>query len=180
MDRAAKQKLVEELRQVFTETEVVVVVQNAGLTVAQMTDLRRQIKAAGASFKVTKNRLTRLALDGTRYQQIDGPLFKGPTGIATSSDPVGAAKVIVEFAKKNDKLVLLGGAMGDSKLDVNSVKAFATLPSLDALRGKIIGLIQAPATKIAGVLSRRRPVEACARVLSAYGSKDEAKKQRES
>ncbi len=170
MDRAAKQKLVEELRQVFTETEVVVVVQNAGLTVAQITDLRRQIKAAGASFKVTKNRLTRLALDGTRYQQIDG-LFKGPTGIATSSDPVGAAKVVVEFAKKNDKLVLLGGAMGDTKLDVDSVKALATLPSLDELRGKIVGLLNAPATKVAGVV--QAPASKLARVFNAYAKSGE-------
>lgn len=170
MDRAAKQKLVEELRQVFNETEVVVVVQNAGLTVAQMTDLRRQIKAAGASFKITKNRLTRLALDGTRYQQIDG-LFTGPTGIATSSDPVGAAKVVVEFSKKNDKLVLLGGAMGDTKLDVNNVKALATLPSLDELRGKIVGLLNAPATKVAGVV--QAPASKLARVFNAYAKSGE-------
>lgn len=171
MDRAEKRKLVDTLNEVFKDTEVVVVVQNAGLTVAQMTDLRRQVKAAGASFKVTKNRLTRLALEGTRYQPIGG-LFKGPTAVATSPDPVSAAKVVVEFAKKNEKLVIVGGAMGDTQLNADGVKALATLPSLDELRGKIIGLLNAPATKIAGVL--QAPAGQLARLLNAHAQKGEA------
>ncbi len=128
MDRAQKQELVDTLNKVFKETEVVVVTQNSGLTVAQVTELRRQMRAAGASFKVAKNRLVCLALEGTPYAPLKN-LFKGPTGIAYANDPVAAAKVAVEFAKKNDKLVVIGGAMGETVLDAEGVKSLASLPS---------------------------------------------------
>ena len=126
---------------------------------------------AGASYKVTKNRLTRLALKGTKFEPLS-ELFTGPTAIAYSDDPVAPAKVAVDFAKGNNKLVVLGGAMGDSQLDVDGVKALASLPSLDELRGKFVGLLQAPATKLAGVI--QAPSSQLARVLSAQGSKEEA------
>ena len=171
MDRTEKRKLVDNLHGILSQTEVVVVTRNNGLTVAEITDLRRQMKGAGANFKVTKNRLTRLALEGTRYQAL-GNLFKGPTGIGYSSDPVAAAKVVVDFAKKNEKLVLLGGAMGDAVLTPDGVKSLATLPSLDQLRGKLLGLLQAPATKVAGVV--QAPGAQLARVLSAYAKQGEA------
>lgn len=168
MDRAQKQELVDSLNQVFKKAEVVVVTQNSGLTVAQVTELRRQMKAAGASFKVAKNRLVSLALEGTPYASLKS-MFKGPTGIAYANDPVAAAKVAVEFAKKNDKFVVVGGAMGDTVLNAEGVKALATLPSLDELRGKLIGLLQAPATKVAGVV--QAPASQLARVLNAYATK---------
>src|ERR1051325_1844597 len=136
---------------VFKAAGVVVVTRNAGLTVAEMSDLRRQVRAAGARFRITKNRITQLALNGTAYTSIK-PLLKGPTGIAYSADPVAAAKVVVGFAAKNEKLTVIGGALGESPLDANAFKALATLPSLDELRGKLVGLLQAPATKIARVL----------------------------
>lgn len=171
MERAQKREVVAELNQVLAKTQVVVVTRNDGLTVAQVTELRRAMKAAGASFKVSKNRLTRLALEGTKYGSIS-TLLKGPTGIAYSNDPVAAAKVASEFAKKNDKFVILGGAMGETALNVEGVKALATLPSLDELRGKIVGLIQAPATKVAGVLAA--PAGQLARVLAAKAKQGEA------
>lgn len=168
MDRAQKQELVNTLNQVFKETQVVVVTQNSGLTVAQVTELRRQMREAGASFKVAKNRLVCLALEGTPYASLKN-LFKGPTGIAYANDPVAAAKVAVEFAKKNDKLVVVGGAMGATVLNSEGVKSLASLPSLDELRGKIVGLLQAPATKVAGVV--QAPAGQLARVLNAYATK---------
>jgi large subunit ribosomal protein L10 len=168
VDRAQKQELVDNLKRVFSETQVVVVTQNSGLTVAQVTELRRQMRAAGASFKVAKNRLVSLALEGTPYASLK-PLFKGPTGIAYANDPVAAAKVAVEFAKKNEKFVVIGGAMGETVLNAEGVKALATLPSLDELRGKIIGLLNAPATKVAGVV--QAPAGQLARVLNAYATK---------
>lgn len=168
MDRAQKQELVNTLNQVFKETQVVVVTQNSGLTVAQVTELRRQMRDAGASFKVAKNRLVCLALEGTPYASLKS-LFKGPTGIAYANDPVAAAKVAVEFAKKNDKLVVIGGAMGETVLNEEGVKSLASLPSLDQLRGKIIGLLNAPATKVAGVV--QAPAGQLARVLNAYATK---------
>jgi len=149
----------------------VVVTHQSGLTVAESSDLRRKMTEAGASFKVTKNRLTRRALEGTRFSGI-APMFTGPTAIAYSTDPVAAAKVAVEFAKKNDKLVILGAGFGEDVLDVGDVRALAALPSLDELRGKLIGLLQAPATKVASVL--QAPAGQLARVLSAYGSKESA------
>ena len=159
------------MNQVFAQTGLVVVTRYSGLTVQELTDLRRQMRDVGASFRVTKNRLTRLALEGTRYQPL-GDMFKGPTAIAFSDDPVAAAKASVDFAKKNDKLVIVGGAMGSTLLDPDGVKALAAMPSLDELRGKLLGLLQAPATKVAGVL--QAPAGQLARVLNAYASKGEA------
>ena len=168
MDRAEKTELVASLQQVFKATNVVVVCHYAGLTVAQMSTLRRQMRQAGASVKVTKNRLAKIALQGTDVASIS-TLLKGPTLLAFSGDPVAAPKVASEFAKANDKLVILGGAMGATVLDSNGVKALASLPSLDELRAKLVGLIQAPATKIAQVVNA--PAAKVARVLSAYAAK---------
>ena len=171
MDRAEKSELVAELKQTFSETSVVVVTRNLGLTVAQSTDLRTRMRAAGASFKVAKNRLALIALEGTTYAPI-GEMLTGPTALATSPDPVSAAKVAVDFAKTNDRLEIVGGAMGDTLLDVNGVKALAELPSLDELRARIVGLIQAPATKIAQIVNA--PASQVARVVSAYSRKEAA------
>ena len=171
MDRSQKADLVAELKQVFTETSVVVVTRNLGLTVAQSTDLRLRMRDAGAQFKVAKNRLALIALDGTRYSPI-GDLLSGPTAIATSTDPVAAAKIAVDFAKTTDKFEILGGAMGDTVLDVNGIKALAELPSLDELRGTLIGLIQAPAAKIARTVSE--PGAMLARVFGAYAAQEAA------
>jgi len=167
VDRTQKEGLVASLRATFDETNMVVVTHYSGLTVAEMGDLREQMREAGASFKVTKNRLTRLALEGTKYEGLSG-LFTGPTAIAYSEDPVAAAKVAVKYSKGNEKLVVIGGALGSEVLDVNSVKALATLPSLDELRAKIVGMISTPATRIAGVL--QAPAGQVARVIGAYGS----------
>jgi large subunit ribosomal protein L10 len=169
MDRSQKADLVDELKGVFAETSVVVVTRNLGLTVAQSTDLRLKMRDAGAQFKVAKNRLALIALDGSRYQPI-GDLLKGPTALATSIDPVAAAKVAVDFAKGNDKFEILGGAMGDTLLDVNGIKALAELPSLDEMRGTLIGLIQAPASKIARTVAE--PGAQLARIFQAYSAKE--------
>ena len=171
MDRSQKSDLVDQLKHVFSDTSVVVVTRNHGLTVDQSTDLRNKMRDAGAQFKVAKNKLALLALDGTRYNPI-GDLLTGPTALATSSDPVAAAKVAVDFAKTNDKLEIVGGAMGDTVLDVNGIKALAALPSLDELRGTIIGLIQAPASKIARTVAE--PGAQLARIFSAYAAKEAA------
>ena len=171
MDRSQKADLVDELKNVFTETSVVVVTRNNGLSVAQSTDLRLKMRDAGAQYKVAKNRLALIALDGTRYSPI-GDLLKGPTALATSTDPVAAAKVAVDFAKTNDKFEIVGGAMGDTVLDVNGIKALAALPSLDELRAILVGLIQAPATKIARTVSE--PGAQLARVFGAYAAKEAA------
>jgi large subunit ribosomal protein L10 len=171
LDRTEKHAFVAELAAVFAETSMVVVTQNKGLTVADVTKLRQQMRAAGATYKVAKNRLATLALDGTRFDGI-APLLKGPTALAWSRDPVAVAKAAIEFAKTNDKLVVLGGALGNQMLDASGVKALSELPSLDALRAKILGLLNAPATKIAGVL--QAPGGQLARVLAAYAKKDEA------
>ena len=171
MDRAEKQELVASLHETLDSAEVVVVAHYAGLTVAEITELRRQMREAGATVQVAKNRLVKLALQGTDAEPI-ADLFKGQTLIATSGDPVSAPKVASEFAKKNDKLVILGGAMGTTVLDTAGVNALATMPSLDELRGKIIGVLQAPATKVAQVL--QAPGGQLARVFGAYAKKDEA------
>lgn len=165
MDRIEKREFVAELSSVFADTSMVVVTRNAGLTVAEVTALRRKMREAGASFKVAKNRLALLALEGTRFDGI-GPLLKGPTALAWSNDPVAVAKAAVDFAKTNDKFVLLGGSLGSQVLDADGVKALSELPSLDSLRAKILGLIQAPATKVAGVL--QAPAGQLARVFAAY------------
>ena len=164
MDRSQKEAVVAEMNDVFTNAGVVVVAQYSGLTVAEMTEMRVKMRDAGATFKVTKNRLARLALEGTDYGSLSDKL-KGPVGIAFSDDPVVAPKVVTEYAKANDKLIVLGGAMGETELDADGVKSLASLPSLDELRGKLVGLVQAPATKIAGVV--QAPASQLARVLSA-------------
>lgn len=164
MDRAQKAELVAELKSTFEGTSVVIVTRNLGLTVAQSTALRLKMRDAGASYKVSKNKLARIAVEGTTYTAIND-LLVGPTALSTSADPVAPAKVIVEFAKTNDKLEIVGGAMGDVVLDVAGVKALAELPSLDELRAKIVGLIQAPATKIARIA--KEPGGQLARVLAA-------------
>lgn len=171
MDRAQKEELVTTLADVFQNTSVVVVAHYSGLTVAQMSKLRQQMKASGATVKVAKNRLAKIALEGSDVAHV-GSLLKGPTVIAYSSDPVAAPKVAVEFAKTNDKFVILGGAMGKTALNVDGVKALATLPSLDELRGKLVGLIQAPATKIAQLTTA--PAAKLARVFGAYAKENEA------
>lgn len=171
MDRAQKREMVAELNTVFSETACIVVTHYSGLNVAEISDLRRRMRDAGANFKVTKNRLTKIALKGTQYSKIDD-LFSGPTAIAYADDPVTPAKVVADFAKGNENLVVVGGAMGETRLDADGVQALAKLPSLDELRGKLIGLLQAPATKVAGVL--QAPAGQLARVMGAYAAKDEA------
>ncbi len=169
MDRTEKRAFVEQLSGVFAETSFVLVGQNKGMTVLAVSDLRRRMKAAGATYKVAKNRLALLALDGTRFGGIS-PLLKGPTALAWSKDPVAVAKTAVEFAKTNDKFVILGGALGAQTLNPDGVKALAELPSLDTLRASLVGLIQTPASRIASVL--QAPGGQLARVLKAYADKD--------
>jgi large subunit ribosomal protein L10 len=172
MDRVEKRDFVTGLAQVFAETSMVVVTRNKGLTVAEVTDLRRRMRASGAEFKVAKNRLAKLALDGTHFDGL-APLMTGTTALAWSADPVAVAKTVVDFSKINDKLELVGGALGARTLDAAGVRALAELPSLDALRGKLLGLLAAPATRIAGVLAA--PAGQLARVFGAYAkSGDEA------
>jgi large subunit ribosomal protein L10 len=171
VDRARKEKLVTELNQSFEEASLVVVTQQSGMTVAESTDLRIRMREAGAGYKVTKNRLAKLALAGTTYEPISD-LFNGPTAIAFSADPVAAARVAVNYSKENDKLVVIGGAMGDTILDESAVKALASLPSLDELRGKLVGMLSTPATRVAGVL--QAPAGQLARVLGAYANQSEA------
>lgn len=165
MDRTEKRVFVEFLAKVFGSANIVIVTENKGLTVADVTELRRSIRAVGASYKVAKNRLVSRALDGTPFDGI-APLLKGPTALAWSDEPVAVAKVLVEFAKKNEKLVLLGGALGGQTLNVDAVKALAELPSLDELRAKLVGMISTPATRIAAVT--QAPAGQLARVLGAY------------
>ena len=171
MDRARKEELVTELSQSFGDAALVVVTQQSGMTVAESTDLRARMREAGAGYRVAKNRLAKLALAGTTYEQISD-LFNGPTAIAYSADPVAAARVAVNYSKENDKLVVIGGAMGDTLLDENAVKALASLPSLDELRGKLVGMLNTPATRVAGVL--QAPAGQLARVLGAYANQGEA------
>jgi large subunit ribosomal protein L10 len=172
VNRSEKAEAIAELNQIFKDASLMVVTRQSGLTVQEVTDLRRKVRAAGASYKVAKNRLTLRALEGTPFKAL-GPLFKGPTAIAYSKDPVAAAKAVAAYAKDNEKLTIVGGGLGENTLDVAGVQALATLPSLDALRAKLLGLLQAPATKIAGVL--QAPAGQVARVFGAYGAKDGAK-----
>ena len=165
MDRSQKAESVASLNAVFSEVGVVVIARNLGLTVAQSTALRGKIRDAGASYKVAKNSLARLAIKDTDYAGI-GDMLTGPTAIASSVDPVAAAKAVVEFAKTNDKLEIVGGSMGALVLNAEGVKALAAMPSLDQLRGTIIGLVQAPATKIAQLVTA--PAGKLARVFGAY------------
>src|SRR5205085_2405218 len=171
MDRAQKSELVAALKSNLAETSVVIVTRNLGLTVAQSTALRTKMRDAGASYKVSKNKLARIAVEGTTYSSLHD-LLVGPTALSTSVDPVAPAKVIVEFAKTNDKLEIVGGAMGDTVLDVAGVKALAELPSLDELRATIVGLIQAPASKIARTINE--PGAQLARVFGASAAKEAA------
>ncbi|MDB5712174.1 MAG: ribosomal protein [Sphingomonas bacterium] len=171
MDRAQKAEFVASLKQTFSEVGVVVVTRNHGLTVAQSTQLRNKMRDAGAVYKVSKNKLAKIALDGTDYLSL-GYMLTGPVGLATSIDPVAAAKVVVDFAKTNDKFEIVGGAMGATALDVEGVKALATLPSLDELRAKIVGLLVAPATKLTTIT--QAPAAQIARVLSAHAEKQAA------
>lgn len=171
MDRAEKKAFVTTLHDVLEKTSVVVVAHYSGLTVAQMQTLRKQMREVGATVQVTKNRLTKIALEGTELGSV-GSLLKGPTLLAYSKDPIAAAKAAVAFAKDNDKLVILGGAMGKTALDANGVKSLATLPSLDEMRATLIGLIQAPATKLAQLTNA--PAAKLARVVQAYADKDAA------
>ena len=171
MERAEKKELVATLNTVFKSTGVIVVAHNKGLTVNQVNDLRNRMAKAGATIKVAKNRLAMLALAGTDAEGIKG-LFTGPTMIAYAKDPVAAPKVANEFAKGNDKFVVLGGALGKSVLNAAAVKTLAELPSLDQLRGRLIGMIQTPGTRIAGILAA--PGGQIARVINAYATKEAA------
>ena len=170
MERAEKKELVATLNQVFKTTGVIVVAHNKGLTVNQVNDLRNKMSLAGATVKVAKNRLAKLALDGTDAHGIKD-LFVGPTMVAYAADPVAAPKVASAFAKGNEKFVLLGGALGRTVMDAAAVKALADLPSLDELRARLIGMIQTPATRIAGVL--QAPAGQLARVVNAYATKEQ-------
>lgn len=171
MDRSQKEKLVAGLQELFSGSTLVVVAHQVGLTVAEATDLRRQMREAGAVFRVTKNRLARRALAGTPYREL-ASLFVGPTAVACSVDPVAAARVAVKFADANRKLTIVGGALGDRPLDAAEVKALAILPSLDELRARLIGLLGTPATQVARVL--QAPAGQLARVFAAYGAEGEA------
>jgi large subunit ribosomal protein L10 len=171
VDRAAKKQCVNSLTDVFKSASVVVVAHYSGLNVAQMQELRKQMRAAGGTVRVAKNRLVKIALQGTQVASISG-LMRGPTLIAYSDDPVAAPKVAVAFAKEHDKLVILGGTMGTSLLNVGAVRSLATLPSLDELRAKLIGLLMAPASKLAQVTTA--PASKLARVFAAYARKDAA------
>lgn len=171
MDRSQKQKVVESLNQSLQTKALVVITRQSGLSAGETADLRRKMRAADASFKVAKNRLARLALKGTQFEGL-ADLFKGPTAIASSADPVAAAKAAVDYANQNEKLVIVGGAMGSKMLDAEGIKALAKLPSLNELRGKLLGMLQTPATRVAGVL--QAPAGQLARVLKAKADKGEA------
>lgn len=169
MDRAKKEALVTELHETFEANNLLILTHQVGLSVVEVSELRQQMREAGGSFKVTKNRLAKIALKGTKFEGLTDQ-FTGPTAVAVSEDPVAAAKVAVEFAKKNDKLTVLCGGLGEDTLDAAQVQALAKLPSLDELRGKLVGLLQAPAQKIASVL--QAPSGQLARVFGAYGNSE--------
>ena len=171
MDRSGKEKLVTELQETLNAANLVVVTQQNGLSVAEVSDLRRKMRAAGAGFKVAKNRLATLALKGTKHEGL-GDYLKGPTAIAYSADPIAAAKVAVLYAKTNDKLKIVGGSMGTQTLNAAAVTALATLPSLDELRARLVGMLQTPATRLAVVTGA--PAGQLARVFGAYARKGEA------
>ena len=164
MNRNEKAELIETLQSTLSEAAAVVVTHQTGLTVAESSDLRGRMREAGAGFKVTKNRLTKIALQGTKYEDISD-LFTGPTAMGTSADPVAAAKVLVNFAKENDKLTVIGGSLDGKVLDKSGVEALAKLPSLDELRAKLVGLLNAPATQVARVT--QAPAAKLARVIQA-------------
>ena len=170
MDRSGKQALVTDLQNALSSANLVVITKQAGLTVAEVSDLRRKMRGAGAGYKVAKNRLAQRALKGTKYEGLD-KLFKGPTAIAYSKDPVAAAKVAVTYAKSNEKLTIVGGSMGTDVLGPEGITALATLPSLDELRAKLVGMLQTPATRVATIL--QAPAGQLARVFGAYAKKGE-------
>lgn len=170
MDRTEKRDFVTGLAADLSGVSMVVVTQNLGLTVAEATDLRRRMRASGSTFRVAKNRLAHLAVQGTRFEGLT-PMLKGPTALAWSTDPVAVAKTAVEFAKTNEKLVLIGGALGTQTLNADGIKALAELPSLETLRGRLLGMLQTPATRLAGVL--QAPAGQLARVFGAYAKRDE-------
>ncbi|MBM3618274.1 MAG: 50S ribosomal protein L10 [Alphaproteobacteria bacterium] len=166
MEKAKKKELIDSMNASFGEAGIVIVSHYKGLTVAQADELRGKVRAAGATYKVTKNRLTKLALAGTSYEQL-GELFTGPTAVAyANDDPVSVSKALTEFAKKNEAFVILGGALGSTALKPKDIEALATLPSLDEVRAKLVGLLNAPATRIAGVL--QAPGGQVARVIGAH------------
>lgn len=171
MDKNQKSEVVKDLGKVFSDAGVVVVVQYKGLSVAKMTDLRNQMREAGGTVKVAKNRLAKIALVDTPCEKI-GSFFTGQTAIAYSEDPVTAPKIIAAFSKEHENLIIVGGSMGETLLDADAVKSLATMPSLDEVRGTIVGLLQAPATKVARVLSA--PASQVARVLAAHAEKEGA------
>ena len=164
MNRTEKAELIETLQSTLSEATTVVVTHQVGLTVAESSDLRARMREVGAGFKVTKNRLTKIALQGTKYEDMTD-MFTGPTAMGTSSDPVAAAKILVSFAKENDKLTIVGGSMDGKMLDKAGVEALATMPSLDELRAKLVGLVNAPAAKLARV--SQAPPGKLARVIQA-------------
>lgn len=168
MDRSEKEQLVSSLRQDLADSSLVIVAHQTGLTVAQTLDLRRQMREAGAKFKVAKNTLIRLAVSGTHNENIQ-TLLSGPTTLAYSKDPVAAAKVTMKFANSNDRFKIVGGSLDGKVLNEKDIETLSKLPSLDALRGKILGIISTPATRVAGVL--QAPAGQLARVFSAYGKK---------
>ena len=169
MLRAEKAQVIDDLNEVFAKTGVVVVTHYKGLTVAEITDLRGRIRSAGASFRVTKNKLAQRAVDGTPFA-VMAPLFTGPTAIAFSNDPTAAPRIVAEFGKKHDKLQIIGGGLSGSLLDAASVRALAELPSLDELRAKLIGLLNTPASRLVGLL--QAPGGQIARVLAARAEQD--------
>ncbi len=171
MDRSQKAESVASLNATFNEVGVVVITRNLGMSVAQSTALRTKMREAGASYKVAKNRLAKLALKDTQYEGLQD-LLTGPTALATSVDPVAAARAAVDFAKTNDRIEIVGGAMGTQLLDEAGVKALASMPSLDELRAKLVGLVNAPATKVAQLANA--PAAKLARVFGAYGAKEAA------
>lgn len=170
MNRAQKKTMIETTQETLKSAGVLVLTHNKGLTVAEVSELRRRMREAGAQYRVVKNRLAKLALEGSGFEQASD-LMTGPTAMATSADPVAAAKVAVEFAKTNEKLVIIGGAFGDKALSVKEVETLAKMPSLDELRGKLIGLLQAPAQRIASIL--QAPGGQVARVIGAHARKGE-------
>ena len=170
MSRAQKETEIQALNERFANDELVVLTHYSGLTVGEMEKLRADLRSEGASFKVTKNSLAKIAIKGTKFEAI-GDMFTGPTGIATSQDAVAAAKAAYEFAKNHKKLIILGGALGEKVLNTQEVEALAKLPSLDEVRSKLVGLLQAPATKLAGLL--QAPARELVGVTKAYGEKGE-------
>ena len=167
MNREQKEAQVARLKKIFAEARLVVVTHYSGLDVAEMNELRRNMKEAGAVFNVTKNRLTKLALEGSPYGALS-ELFSGPTAIAYSEDVIAAARVAVKYGKEHSKLVVIGGAMGETVLDAGGVAGLAALPSLDVLRAKIVALVKAPATRVATVIQAPAGRAAC--VVGAYGA----------